>query len=97
MTLPASATLSVSHRINDRWTVMGDISRTAWSTAFDQVTVDYASNQPDSVLKFGYEDTTFPVRSAPSTSCPTPSPCAVAWPTTKPRPATPTATCACRT
>lgn len=59
VTLPASATLSVSHRINDRWTVMGDVSRTAWSTAFDQVTVDYASNQPDSVLTFGYKDTTF--------------------------------------
>src|SRR5690606_13665125 len=34
VTLPASATLSVSHRVNDRWTLMGDISRTAWATAF---------------------------------------------------------------
>ena len=59
VTLPASLTMSVSHRINDRWTVMGDVSRTAWSTAFDQVTVDYASNQPDSVLTWGYKDTTF--------------------------------------
>jgi long-chain fatty acid transport protein len=59
VTLPASATLSVSHRVNDRWTVMGDVSRTAWSTAFDQVTVDFASNQPDNVLAFGYKDTTF--------------------------------------
>lgn len=59
VTLPASATLSVTHNVNDRWTVMGDVTRTAWSTAFDQVTIDYASNQPDSVLDFGYRDTTF--------------------------------------
>ncbi len=59
VTLPASATLSVTHKVNDRWTVMGDVTRTAWSTAFDQVTIDYASAQPDSVLEFGYRDTTF--------------------------------------
>ncbi len=59
VTLPASATLSVTHNVNDRWTVMGDVTRTAWSTAFDQVTIDYASSQPDSVLSFGYRDTTF--------------------------------------
>ncbi|WP_295576424.1 outer membrane protein transport protein [Stenotrophomonas maltophilia] len=59
VTMPASATLSVTHKVNDRWTVMGDVTRTAWKTAFDSVTVDYASPQPDSVLKFGYRDTTF--------------------------------------
>ncbi|ODU44623.1 MAG: hypothetical protein ABS98_13325 [Lysobacteraceae bacterium SCN 69-48] len=59
LTLPASVILSVTHRVNDRWTVMGDVSRTAWAPAFDKVTVDFASNQPDSVLVFGYEDTTF--------------------------------------
>ncbi|WP_313401893.1 outer membrane protein transport protein [Stenotrophomonas sp.] len=59
VTLPASLTMSVTHRINDRWAVMGDVSRTAWKTAFDQVTVDFASNQPDSVLGFHYKDTTF--------------------------------------
>ena len=59
VTLPASATMSVTHNINDKWTVMGDVTRTAWSTAFDQVTIDYASAQPDSVLEFGYRDTTF--------------------------------------
>ncbi len=59
VTLPASANLSVTHKVNDRWTVMGDVTRTAWSTAFDQVVIDYASNQPDSVLEFGYRDTTF--------------------------------------
>jgi long-chain fatty acid transport protein len=59
LTLPASASVSVTHRVNDRWTVMGDLSRTAWKSAFDTVTVDFASNQPDSVLAFHYDDTTF--------------------------------------
>lgn len=59
VTLPASAILSVTHRVNDRWTVMGDVSRTAWASSFDKVVVDFASNQPDNVLVFGYEDTTF--------------------------------------
>jgi Long-chain fatty acid transport protein len=59
LTLPASATISVTHRVNDRWTVMADVSRTAWKSAFDQVTVDFASNQPDSVLSFQYDDTTY--------------------------------------
>ncbi|HAU80512.1 MAG: outer membrane protein transport protein [Stenotrophomonas sp.] len=59
LTLPASATLSVTHNINDRWTVMGDVTRTAWSTAFDTVTIDFASNQPNSELNFAYRDTTF--------------------------------------
>ncbi|TDB29485.1 hypothetical protein ATCM_18595 [Stenotrophomonas sp. ATCM1_4] len=57
--LPASATLSVTHRINDRWTVMGDVTRTAWSPSFDTVTIDFASNQPDQALPFKYNDTTF--------------------------------------
>ncbi|MCW4455983.1 outer membrane protein transport protein [Flavobacterium sp. MXW15] len=59
VTLPASATLSITHKVNDRWSIMGDVSRTAWKTAFDSVTVDFASNQPDNVLTFAYDDTTF--------------------------------------
>ena len=59
VTLPASLSMSVTHRVNDRWTVMGDVSRTAWKTAFDEVTVDFASNQPDNTLGFHYNDTTF--------------------------------------
>ncbi len=59
VTLPASATLSVTHRVNDRWTVMGDVTRTAWAPAFDKVVVDFASNQQDNALEFGYKDTTF--------------------------------------
>jgi len=56
--LPASATASFTHNINEQWTVMADVTRTAWSK-FDKVTVDFASNQPDSVLDFSYRDTTF--------------------------------------
>src|SRR5690606_2782382 len=59
VTLPASASLSVTHKVNDQWTIMADISRTAWASAFDQVTVDFGSNQADAVLEFSYNDTTF--------------------------------------
>lgn len=59
VTLPASATLSVTHHVNDRLMIAADVTRTAWSTAFDAVTIDYASSQPNSVLKFNYRDTTF--------------------------------------
>ncbi|KCW99465.1 membrane protein, partial [Xanthomonas arboricola pv. pruni] len=56
--LPASATASFTHNVNEQWSIMADVTRTAWSK-FDQVTVDFASNQPDSVLDFSYRDTTF--------------------------------------
>ncbi len=59
VTLPASATLSVTHNFTDRFTMMADVTRTAWSTAFDSVTIDYGSAQPDSTLDFSYRDTTF--------------------------------------
>lgn len=49
--LPASATASFTHNVNEQWSIMADVTRTAWSK-FDQVTVDFASNQPDSVLDF---------------------------------------------
>jgi long-chain fatty acid transport protein len=57
VTLPASATLSVFHRVNDQWSIMADISRTAWST-FDQVNVILDSGQV-LPLAFNYRDTTF--------------------------------------
>ncbi|MET0289263.1 MAG: outer membrane protein transport protein [Pseudoxanthomonas sp.] len=58
ITLPASLTASFTHRVNDQWQVMAEVTRTAWSK-FDRVTVEYDSNQPDSVLPFYYRDTTF--------------------------------------
>lgn len=57
--LPASATISVTHDINEKWTVMADVSRTQWKSAFNTVTVDYDSAQADSVLNFHYDNTTF--------------------------------------
>lgn len=59
VTLPASLTFSVTHKINDKWSVMADLTRTAWAPAFDSVTVDYGSNQADTVLAFDYDDSTF--------------------------------------
>ncbi|HEY0333335.1 MAG TPA: outer membrane protein transport protein [Stenotrophomonas sp.] len=58
ITLPASATISFTHKFNEQWSLMADVSRTAWSK-FDKVTIDYSSNQPDSILDFSYRDTTF--------------------------------------
>lgn len=58
LTLPASATVSFTHRINDKWTVMADVTRTGWSK-FDKVVVHYGSAQADSTLGFYYRDTTF--------------------------------------
>ncbi|MFT4256467.1 MAG: outer membrane protein transport protein [Pseudoxanthomonas sp.] len=59
VTLPASATISFTSQVSDKWTVMADLSRTAWKSAFDEVVVDYDSSQDDSVLGFHYDDTTF--------------------------------------
>jgi long-chain fatty acid transport protein len=59
LTLPAVASVSVTHKINDQWTVMADYSRTAWAPSFDQVTIDFASNQADADLEFNYRDTSF--------------------------------------
>ncbi len=59
VTLPASATISFTHNLSDQWTLMGDVSRTAWKPSFDQVTIDFGSAQADNSLEFGYNDTTF--------------------------------------
>jgi len=59
VTLPAVISASLSHAINDRWTVMADISHTRWETAFDRVVVRFDSNQPDNALEFNYQNTTF--------------------------------------
>lgn len=57
--LPASATLSFTRQVNDKLTIMADVSRTFWAPSFDAVTVDFKSNQPNNVLPFHYRDTTF--------------------------------------
>jgi len=57
--LPAVLTLSLTHGINDRWSVMADLSHTWWETAFDHVRVRFGSSQPDNVLEFNYKNTMF--------------------------------------
>jgi len=59
VSLPAVMTASLTHAINDRWTVMADVSHTRWETAFDRVTVRFGSNQPPNNLEFNYQNTTF--------------------------------------
>lgn len=58
ITLPDSWTLSISQRLNDRWTVMADYSRTYWGK-FDKVVLDFSSNLPNQTLSFGYRDASF--------------------------------------
>ena len=41
ITLPDTCSLSIYHRINPAWAVMGDISWTQWST-FDKLVINYA-------------------------------------------------------
>ncbi|MFT4247125.1 MAG: outer membrane protein transport protein [Pseudomonas sp.] len=57
LTLPAVATASFFHRIDERWSVMADVSRTAWSK-FDEVNV-VLKNGLVLPLEFNYRDTTF--------------------------------------
>ncbi|WP_226469648.1 outer membrane protein transport protein [Luteimonas panaciterrae] len=56
--LPATLTASFSHRLNDQWSIMADVSRTAWGK-FQEVELDFRSPQANQVLNFGYRDTTF--------------------------------------
>ncbi len=55
--LPASATISFTHRFEGPWSVMADVTRTGWSK-FDKVNVNLDSGQV-LPLSFGYRDTTF--------------------------------------
>lgn len=55
--LPASATISFTHRFEGPWSVMADVTRTGWSK-FDKINVNLDSGQV-LPLSFGYRDTTF--------------------------------------
>ena len=48
VTLPESASLSLYHGINTQWAILADATWTHWSR-FQELRVDYASVQPDSV------------------------------------------------
>lgn len=58
LNLPATLTGSISHKVNDRWTIMADVTRTGWSK-FAEVRLDFDSAQPTRALDFNYRDTTF--------------------------------------
>ncbi|WP_158684108.1 outer membrane protein transport protein [Stenotrophomonas sp. MYb57] len=58
LNLPATLTDSISHQVNDRWTVMADVIRTGWFE-FAEARLDFESAQPTRALDFGYRDTTF--------------------------------------
>lgn len=48
VTLPENASLSVSHDVNNQWTLLADATWTHWNR-FQELRIDFASNQPDSV------------------------------------------------
>ncbi|MFP5504788.1 MAG: OmpP1/FadL family transporter [Gammaproteobacteria bacterium] len=48
VTLPESASLSLYHEVNSQWALLADVTWTRWSR-FEELRIDYASNQPDSV------------------------------------------------
>lgn len=55
VTLPESAALSLYHDINRQWAVLADATWTRWSR-FEELRVDYASAQPDSVTTENWTD-----------------------------------------
>ncbi len=55
VTLPESASLSLYHDINSQWALLADATWTHWSR-FQELRVDYASVQPDSVTVEDWND-----------------------------------------
>ena len=58
LTTPAVDTISVSYGVTDNFKVLADFSRTQWSS-MENVTIQFGSNQADSVEDFKWKDTTF--------------------------------------
>ncbi|MCL1635933.1 outer membrane protein transport protein [Luteimonas sp. SX5] len=58
LTTPAVDTISVSYGLTDNFTLMADFSRTQWSS-MKNVTIQFGSNQADSVEDFDWKDTGF--------------------------------------
>lgn len=46
--LPESVSLSLSHELNDRWTLLADYTWTRWER-FEELRIEFDSSQPDSV------------------------------------------------
>ncbi|MBI5041625.1 MAG: outer membrane protein transport protein [Gammaproteobacteria bacterium] len=55
VTLPETASLSLYHDIDSRWAILADATWTHWDR-FQELRVDYASNQPDSVTVEGWDN-----------------------------------------
>ena len=54
--LPQTASLSVYHDLNSRWSLMGDATWTGWDN-FDELRINYDSLQPDTVIDENWDDT----------------------------------------
>jgi len=56
--MPSSWTISVTHQLNERWSVMADVHRTKWSR-FKDVVLDFDSPQATQAITFDYRNTLF--------------------------------------
>ncbi len=54
--LPQTASLSIWHDLNERWSVMADATWTGWDS-FDELRIQYDSFQPDTVVDENWDDT----------------------------------------
>ncbi|MFQ5995851.1 MAG: OmpP1/FadL family transporter [Acidiferrobacterales bacterium] len=52
---PATTSFSIYHDLNPKWAVMGDFTRTEWSS-LPELRVQFASGAPDTVITLGLED-----------------------------------------
>ncbi len=57
LTLPASASLSAVHELNDRWTLLGDVTFVQWSEIQNLQVKNAATNATASTLALKLEDT----------------------------------------
>lgn len=56
LNLPAVLSLGVSHEVNDRLTLLGEVSWTQWSQ-FEELVVEFDDNTPDSETTYEWDDT----------------------------------------
>lgn len=54
--LPQTASVSIWHDLNSKWSVMADATWTGWDN-FDELRIQYDSNQPDTVVDENWKDT----------------------------------------
>ena len=55
--IPASMSLSALHQMNDRWTVMGDLTHTRWNS-FEEVRINFGTPQAPNVIPEYYNNVT---------------------------------------